>query len=127
MKLIHNLCNFKYSLISAIVILCSCANAANNTQEIVTEDSVNLSAKIFLKEFVSQDLAARKAARLYALGVMDASEGKSWCDYKTLKTVTLNEFIFEHMKTLSPAKLDRRASVVIEEALQKTFPCGAKK
>lgn len=113
--------------ISLTLLLCSCANASNPPAEIIHEDSVNLSAKIFLRDFISQDLNTRKAARLYLLGVLDATEGKSWCDYKTLKTVSLNEFLYEKMKNLSQKELDRRASIVIEESLHALFPCGEKK
>lgn len=110
-------------LISAV--LSSCVQAEIK-QVPITEDSVNLSAKVFLSEFVSQDEGARRAARLYLLGVMDATEGRAWCDYKKLSTATLNEFIFEYMKKIQPIQLERRASTIIEESLHASFPCKAK-
>jgi len=93
------------------------------TPSVITEDSVNLSGQIFLTDFVSANPEIRSNARLYLLGVMDATEGKSWCDYKTLKTASLDEFVFESLKKLTPEQLNRRAAVLIEEALHKTFPC----
>ncbi|RYG21139.1 MAG: hypothetical protein EOO07_03355 [Chitinophagaceae bacterium] len=92
----------------------------------ITEDSVNLPADVFLKEFVSQTPHSRSIARLYMLGVMDSTEGKVWCDYKTLSTAALNEFVFEYMKKLKPEQLNRRAAFVIEDALRTNFPCKAK-
>ena len=107
--------------------LCSYAHAdVSNARPAITEDSVNLSADLFLKEFVSQTPHNRSIARLYMLGVMDTTEGKSWCDYKTLSTAAVNEFVFEYMKKLKPDQLNRRAALVIEEALHNTFPCRTK-
>ncbi|MEW7000802.1 hypothetical protein M8494_06210 [Serratia ureilytica] len=34
------------------------------------------------------------------LGVLDATEGKSWCQYSQLQTVTLQEFVFEFFNKL---------------------------
>lgn len=125
--MLKRILNIRSVFISLALILCSCANADNPSVEPIHEDSVNLSAKIFLKDFVSQDQNIRKTARIYLLGVLDATEGKSWCDYKTLKTVSLNEFIFEKLKKLPPKELERRAAAVIEESLHELFPCGGKK
>lgn len=125
MKFLHRLTKIICAIIIAEIGMCVCVQA-DTTHPTINEDSVNLQAKTFLDEFVSADDKARKAARLYLLGVMDATEGRIWCDYKTLKTITLNEFIFEHMKKLTPTQLERRASTVIEESLEKSFPCKAK-
>ncbi len=122
---LYRLLSIKYSAVFLSVILSSCVQAEIKKMPI-TEDSVNLSARVFLNEFVSQDEGARKVARLYLLGVMDATEGRAWCDYKKLSTATLNEFIFEYMKKSTPIQLERRASAVIEDSLHASFPCGTK-
>ena len=62
------------------------------------------------KSYMSADPNERKDAELYLLGVMDATEGKDWCDYRTFKTVTLRERIFEEFKKLDSRRLDERAS-----------------
>jgi hypothetical protein len=111
--------------IAIFLFLSSCVQAEIKKIPI-TEDSVNLSARVFLNEFVSQEEGARKVARLYLLGVMDTTEGRTWCDYKKLSTATLNEFIFEYMKKSTPIQLERRASTVIEDALHASFPCKVK-
>jgi len=54
---------------------------------------------------------------LYLLGVLDATEGKGWCDYQTLKSGTLQEVVFSYFKKLSPERLQERASRLIEKAL----------
>lgn len=90
----------------------------------ITADSVNLSARQFFKSYMSADPNERKDAELYLLGVMDATEGKDWCDYRTFKTVTLRERIFEEFKTLDSGRLDERASSVIGRILSRRYPCG---
>jgi hypothetical protein len=104
-------------------LLCSCALADPNQTAAITEDRVNLSAAEFLPEFISKSPERRTAARLYLLGVLDSTEGKAWCSYNQLKTVTINEFVFEYLKKQPAEKLKLRASVLIEEALQHSFPC----
>lgn len=93
----------------------------------ITVDSVNLSARQFFKSYMSTDANERKSAELYLLGVMDTTEGKDWCNYRTFKTITLRERIFEEFKKLDHGHLDERASSVIGRILSGRYPCGRKK
>lgn len=109
-------------------LLCSGVEAGQTETPVlneapITEDRVNLSGADFLPEFVSKSQERRRAARLYLLGVLDSSEGRTWCSYSQLKTVTINEFVFEYLKRQSDESLKRRASDLIEEALHHSFPC----
>jgi hypothetical protein len=89
----------------------------------LTVDSVDLSAELFFAAYTSKDDSERQRAHLYLLGVQDATEGRLWCDYKTLKTITLREFVFEYFKKQPAARMQERASRVIEDALRSSFPC----
>lgn len=96
----------------------------------ITINSVNLTAKQFFKSYTSNLADERRSAELYLLGVMDATEGRSWCDYKTFKPDTLRGRIFEGFKKLDSHRLNERASKVIEDILiqlNKYHPCGGKK
>lgn len=93
----------------------------------ITVDSVNLSARQFFKSYMSTDANERRNAELYLLGVMDTTEGKFWCDYRTFKTVTLRGRIFEEFKNLDNSRLDERASTAIENILNQRYPCSRKK
>lgn len=104
-------------------LLCSCAIADQNQIPAITEDRVNLTAAEFLPEFISKSPERRTAARLYLLGVLDSSEGTTWCGYSQIKTVTINEFVFEYLRKQTVEKLNTRASVLIQEALHQSFPC----
>ena len=55
-----------------------------------------------------------KNVELYLLGVMDATEGKSWCNYQTYKTITLRERIYEAFKKPRKYQFNNRAATVIE-------------
>ncbi len=104
-------------------LLCSCAVANQHQTAAINEDRVNLTGAEFLPEFVNKSPERRTAARLYLLGVLDSSEGKTWCGYSQLKTVTINEFVFEYLKKQPAEKLKLRASDLIQEALHTSFPC----
>lgn len=102
---------------------CSPAFADSPRTTTIIPDSVNLSAADFLPEFISQSAERRAAARLYLLGVLDSTEGKTWCSYSQIKTVTINEFVFEYLQKQSAEKLKVRASALIEAALKHHLPC----
>lgn len=60
---------------------------------------------------------------MYVLGVADATEGKTWCGYGQVDSITINHTVLAWLDRYSVKKPDARASVLIEEALVKNFPC----
>lgn len=89
----------------------------------ITVDSVNLSGRDFFKSYMSMIPKERANAELYLLGVMDATEGRSWCNYRTFKTITLRERVFLEFKEMDVGKLNERASKIVEEILSHRYPC----
>lgn len=89
-------------------------------------DNINLTVKDFFSAYMSKSIEERRYAELYLLGVMDATEGKSWCDYRTYKTITLGEEIFLGLKALDKSKQSERAAYVISNILSNKFPCRRK-
>lgn len=82
-----------------LAVFCSSIGAESLAEgNKLTVDSVNLRAEQFFKSYMSNDVRERENAELYLLGVMDATEGKSWCDYRTFKTITLRERILDDLK-----------------------------
>lgn len=131
-------CNSKYSFLIAVFLLVSASVSHANQCTVPTEfellerdgitiNSVNLTAKKFFKSYMSSCPDEERSADLYLLGVMDSTEGKSWCDYRTFKTTTIREDIFEGFKKLDGGRFNERASKVIEDILSQAFPCGMKK
>ena len=108
----------------------SCANnfstnftkPLSSTQSIVIENT-NLSAINYFNALMGNSVEERRYAELYLLGVLDATEGSAWCDYKTYKTITIDETIFVEFKKLTSNQLDERAATVITKILRKKFPC----
>ncbi|WP_089729699.1 Rap1a/Tai family immunity protein [Candidatus Thiosymbion oneisti] len=119
---------FYTSVIALLVIFFSAMAYARSliSSDHMTVDSVNLTAQKFFRSYMSKDADERKNAELYLLGVMDTTEGKSWCDYRTFKTVTLRERIFEEFKKLDSSRFNERASGVVEDILSRRYPCGGR-
>lgn len=134
-------CNSARSLFTVVLLIAALpASYANDNaissdlqllaRDAITINSVNLTAKQFFKSYTSNHADERRSAELYLLGVMDATEGKSWCDYRTFKPDTLRGRIFEGFKKLDGRRLNERASKVIEDILNQLnqyHPCGRKK
>jgi Rap1a immunity proteins len=116
------------SLCIAVAAPCSATQPGlPTTAKPISIDSINLRADVFFNNLTSQTDQVRERAQLFLLGVQDATEGKSWCGYRAFKTITLREDVYEYFKKLPHERLSERASVIIEEALHKNYPCKAKK
>lgn len=95
-------------------------------QSIIFENT-NLKANDYFNALMSSSIEERRYAELYFLGVLDATEGNVWCDYKTYKTITIDERVFVNLKKLSKQELEGRAATVIKNILSREFPCGRSK
>ncbi|MEJ2754540.1 MAG: Rap1a/Tai family immunity protein [Gammaproteobacteria bacterium] len=93
----------------------------------INSDSVNLSTKDFYDSLISENIHKREKSRMYLLGVLDATEGKIWCGYKTVKTVSIREILFEEIEKISKKELQERAAHTIEKILSKKLSCKEKK
>lgn len=86
-------------------------------------DNLRLSGNDFYSAYTSEDVAQRRLAEMYLAGVLDATEGKLWCGYHIALPGSLQEQIYIGFKKQNRDSLDRRASNVILEILQKILPC----
>ncbi|MEH8016197.1 hypothetical protein MN202_03030 [Rheinheimera muenzenbergensis] len=91
--------------------------------EIISIDSNNLSAEAFWRSYTSSVQTDKYAARHYLLGVMDATEGKTWCSYQQFKTISLRDYLNGYFSKLTKSQLQQRASSVIEVALIELSAC----
>jgi hypothetical protein len=57
-------------------------------QSIVFENT-NLTAKDFFNALMHGSIEERRYSELYLLGVLDATEGNIWCNYKSTKPLPL--------------------------------------
>lgn len=122
MKTLRVIVRFIPALVATALVGMTAGVAA---KQVLDSDSVNLTGRDFFFAYTSQDGEVREKAKLFLLGVQDSTEGRAWCGYKLLKTVTLQEAIYEHFKKLPPQRLDERAANLIQEMLAKRYPCGS--
>ena len=85
--------------------------------------SFNVTTEKLLYSWQSDKSFVRDRAKIYVLGVLDHTEGKAWCDYKTLKTTSLTSHIYESIIKLKAEELQERAAYKIEKILIEYFPC----
>lgn len=93
-----------------------------DSQSLIIENN-NLSAGEFLAAFISQNMTERRYAEMYLLGVLDATEGIACCDYRHVKTISLDEAIYEGLKKADSEQMRKRASLVITDILKKDLSC----
>ena len=99
------------------------------TQNLIIENT-RITAGEFWESYTSENVEHRQRAELFLLGVLDATEGVSWCDYRTYKTGTIDEHLYSALKKLGTSlkdQKDQRAAKVIGRVLSEGFPCGRKK
>lgn len=96
------------------------------SQSLIIENN-NMSAADFYAAYSGKDVVARRHAEMYLLGVLDATEGLDWCDYRTIQTITVDEAIFTGFKKLDGSKMKLRASAVIRQVLASKFKCKVAK
>jgi hypothetical protein len=127
-------------LSTVITLVLACASLSSNlaqaetrlfapiheSQSLIIENN-NLSAADFHSAYLSKNLAERRYAEMYLLGVLDSSEGVDWCSYRSIKTITIDEVVFTGFKRLDASKMELRASAVIKEILSNSFPCKGRK
>ena len=127
---------FFRGVLIAVLIFSSASYAKDHTvnftkplppnQSIMFENT-NLKASDYFNALMSSSIEERRYAELYFLGVLDATEGSVWCDYKTYKTITIDERVFVNLKKLSKQEFEGRAATVIKNILSREFPCGRSK
>ncbi|EEC6625467.1 hypothetical protein G3697_003683 [Salmonella enterica] len=89
----------------------------------ISPDNVNLSTQDFLKFYAIDNVQKKDNTLMYMLGVADATEGKAWCGYGQVDSITINHTVLTWLEQHAVTKPDVRASILIEEALVKNFPC----
>ena len=89
--------------------------------------NTNISTAEFWDAYISEVIEERQRAEVFLIGVLDATEGVSWCDYRRFKTITIDEEISIEIKKMSRAQMKDRAARTISQILAQRFPCGRTK
>jgi len=122
----------RYAICSLCIGFCIHANAETrlarpipDSQSLLIENN-NLSAGDFFSAYLSSNIAERRYAQMYLLGVLDATEGITWCNYHLVKTISLEEQIYAGLKKADSSQLQKRAALVITDILKKHLSCKNK-
>lgn len=91
---------------------------------LIDADYVNLPAATLVAAMASRDAQMNQRAKMYLLGIFDATEGVVWCDYSRFKTVSLREYVYEALRKRVEANSAERAATAVREALRELSPCG---
>lgn len=95
-------------------------------QQSLLGHSLDFTAEEFFSAYTSKNHQDRKYAEAYLLGVLEATEGITWCGYRVWKSITIEEHIYTLFKALPENQKKSRASTVIVNDLKKNLPCNAK-
>ncbi len=67
---------------------------------------------------------ASEAAQFYSAGVADGAEGAHWCAGNGVLRQALADRVHTALSALSPVQLQQRASPLVLQALDASFPCS---
>jgi len=73
----------------------------------------NLSLRQFLASFKNSDIEERNVAYAFLAGIAEATEGKTWCGYRYLKTISIVDMVYTKLSKLDSSYHDERAAYVI--------------
>lgn len=123
--------NVKRPFYILLIILCCLLSGGSFAESrfvagLISPDNVNLSARDFLRFYAINDSQEKENILMYALGVQEATEGKTWCGYEQVDRATINQTVLAWLERQSIVKSDIRASTMIEDALVKNYPCQGK-
>lgn len=117
-------------LILAICSLSSCSIASNDSiclpkNEAQRLNSLNysLTTEKLFKAYMSSDIEQRRLAEMYVVGVIDSSEGVSWCGFDIASPDAIQEQVLAGLKLSLKTNPKARAASVINLQLEKLLPC----
>jgi hypothetical protein len=91
---------------------------------LLTGYDLNLNAERFAKAWLSKtNERERIKANMYLLGVVDASEGTTWCKGRPFLPNTIHEFLYSRFANLSKQQGEERASKIIIDGMKELRPC----
>lgn len=85
--------------------------------------NLSMTAESLFKAYMSTDLEQRRLAEMYVLGVIDSSEGGSWCGFEIASPDAIQEQVHTGLKKALDESTKERASAVIKSRLKELLPC----
>jgi hypothetical protein len=115
-------------------ILSSCTVAGDgqislpkNDKQRLIIDNLSLTTEDFFASYMSSDVEQRRLAEMYLIGVIDGSEGITWCSYETVSPSAIQEQVYVGLKEVLASTPKQRASDSIKIKLEQLLPCKDRK
>lgn len=87
----------------------------------------SLTTEKLFNAYMSSDVNQRRLAEMYVVGVIDSSEGVSWCGFNIASPDAIKEQVFESLKDSMENNPQGRAASAIKSRLERLLPCHAAK
>jgi hypothetical protein len=115
-------------LILAILSSCTIASDGQITLPIDDKqrliiDNLSLTTEDFFSSYMSPNVEQRRLAEMYLIGVIDSSEGITWCGYEVASPSAIQEQVYLGLKEVLAATPKRRAADSIKLKLEQLLPC----
>jgi hypothetical protein len=119
--------------ILALTILPSCSIASGSAIVLPESESqrliannLSMTTESFFKAYMSTDIEQRRLAEMYVIGVIDSSEGESWCGFDISSPDAIQEQVYIGLKRTLARSPKERASTAIKSQLKELLPCKEK-
>ena len=120
--------------ILVLIFFSSCSIAGDQSIDVPQSEkqrlnSLNLSmtTEKLYKAYLSPDINQRRLAEMYVTGVVDSTEGVSWCGYEVASPDAIQEQVFAGLKDALKKNPGTRASKAITSKLEQLLPCKEQK
>ena len=120
----------KITSMLAAITLSSCSVANENPISIPEGESQRLTAgnrslttEALFTAYMNTNVEQRRLAEMYVIGVLDSTEGESWCGFKIVSPDAIQEQVYVALKKGIEISPKKRASIVITSHLTELLPC----
>lgn len=115
----------RFGTVLFTLLLFSDVTHASESQRLFTHNA-SLTADALFHAYMSSDPDQRRLSEMYILGVIDSSEGDSWCGYEIASPAAIQEQLYVGLKEASSDTPNERAATAIKSHFNKILPCKKK-
>lgn len=113
-----------------LLFLSSCSEAGDksialpqNEKQKLISLNLSLTTEKLYRAYMGADVEQRRLAEMYVTGVIDSTEGISWCDYRIVSPDAIQEQVFSGLNDTLKKNPQMRAAKAIASKLEQLLPC----
>ncbi|WP_141229473.1 Rap1a/Tai family immunity protein [Cellvibrio mixtus] len=115
-------------LVAITLSSCSVANenfihVPEGESQRMTAENRSMTTETLLTAYMNTNVEQRRLAEMYVIGVLDSTEGESWCGFKIASPDAIQEQVYIALKKGIKKSPKKRASIVITSHLTELLPC----